>query len=326
MVVATNDGQSYEFTLRDGYSETGRSFQEIVLGSQVNRSFSNLFRNLPRGMRAIFVGWWSGASVGFVWRLEKHRIPYRLHDDGLAVELWGANVVLRRSSSDAQCLADVCLESQYDIAVSALKSNGKDVKAIVDLGGNIGLATLQFASEFPDAKCIVVEADRSNAARARKHLSELSNVRVIEAGIWSKSGTLYTNREYADGLDWAISVSDTRTEHTIDEIPAVSMSEIIREANLEVIDLLKVDVEGAEGELFVPHVAASFLSKTRIIAIEIHDALVSRNDIEGLLKSNGFVIFHHGELTIGINTKMASSIPGPMSRIPHSRASLTTAE
>jgi FkbM family methyltransferase len=245
----------------------------------------------------------SGAPFALVVSLEKCRIPYSLKAGSLELEIWGARVLLRRGGSDAKCVEELCIQGQYDLTNSILTKNGITVDTILDLGGNIGLASLQFSSKFPNAKCIVVEPDPENAKRAREHLVNCDNVVLIEAGIWSRTGVLYTSREYADGLDWAITVSDIKSENSVDEISAIGIAELIRDNEIEVIDLLKVDVEGAEGELFEKDVAETFLPKTRVIALEIHDALVSRRQIEMMLISHGFILFQDGELTVGINVR-----------------------
>lgn len=262
----------------------------------------NLFRKLKRGLRAVVAALRSGAPVAFVVKLEKCRIPYCLKRGLLEIEIWGARVFLRKGGSDVKCVEELCIEGQYDLTTSILTKNGGIAGTILDLGGNMGLASLQFASEFPNAKCIIVEPDPENAKRAREHLGNCDNVELIEAGIWSKTGVLYTSREYADGLDWAITVSDIKSESSVDEIRAIGIGDLIQTKEIEVIDLLKIDIEGAEGELFREEVAATFLPLTRVIALEIHDALVSRRQIEKMLNTHGFVLFQDGELTVGINT------------------------
>ena len=74
--------------------------------------------------------------------------------------------------------------------------------------------------------------------------------------------------------------------------------------NLKSITLLKIDIEGAERFIFDDNVDLSFLSITKVIAIEIHDEFQIREKIYSILKKNNFHLFESGELTIGINTKL----------------------
>lgn len=70
---------------------------------------------------------------------------------------------------------------------------------------------------------------------------------------------------------------------------------------LDEIDVLKIDIEGAEFVIFADNADTDWLQKVRFLAIEIHpdagDVLV----IKKKLREFGFTIFETGETTIGIN-------------------------
>jgi hypothetical protein len=86
------------------------------------------------------------------------------------------------------------------------------------------------------------------------------------------------------------------------QVRSITIDEICNLHKWQIVDLLKIDIEGAEIELFSDPKNVQFLAKVKLIAIEIHDEFDCRNKIEEIIKSYGFVIFHSGELTIGINT------------------------
>ena len=58
-------------------------------------------------------------------------------------------------------------------------------------------------------------------------------------------------------------------EHSI---PATSIEEIMREYNLERIDILKIDIEGSEIEVFENN-TQFWLSRTRLMIIDLHDGM-----------------------------------------------------
>ena len=71
------------------------------------------------------------------------------------------------------------------------------------------------------------------------------------------------------------------------------------------MDILKIDIEGSEKQIFTSPVANfNFLKSTKCIAIEIHDEFDCREEICNILTDYGFVLFNQGELTIGINQKL----------------------
>lgn len=75
------------------------------------------------------------------------------------------------------------------------------------------------------------------------------------------------------------------------------------------IDILKIDIEGSEKQLFNDQrTAALFLVKTKYIAIEIHDEVCDRNVINDCLSQNNFSFFTSGQVTIGVNNNL---VPGP---------------
>ena len=72
-----------------------------------------------------------------------------------------------------------------------------------------------------------------------------------------------------------------------------------------VVDLLKIDIEGAERFIFEDDaLVAAFLGRTRFIVIEIHDEFNVRERICRCLAVNGFEYFDVGELTIGENRNL----------------------
>ena len=79
------------------------------------------------------------------------------------------------------------------------------------------------------------------------------------------------------------------------------MEEIIYENKLEIIDILKIDIEGGERFLFDDRKSFSFLDKTRILVIEIHDEFNIRPRIYRILKDKNFMLLENGELSIAFN-------------------------
>lgn len=74
------------------------------------------------------------------------------------------------------------------------------------------------------------------------------------------------------------------------------------------IDLLKIDIEGAERYLFETNTLADqILDNTRVLVIEIHDEFDVRKTIEEHLTRHGFTYFNHGDITIATRIKKFKS-------------------
>jgi hypothetical protein len=101
--------------------------------------------------------------------------------------------------------------------------------------------------------------------------------------------------------DWGFRVEETDGD---EGIKAYTINELIKNNSFDVIDILKIDIEGSEKELFLNDRSdLYFLNITKVIAIEIHDEFNCRNEIYDVLKKFEFNYFDVGQTTIGINKK-----------------------
>ena len=78
------------------------------------------------------------------------------------------------------------------------------------------------------------------------------------------------------------------SQKVVDTVKTITIDEIIKENNLEYVDLLKIDIEGGEKELFESNYE-NWLPKTRCIVIELHDGLkmgCSKNFFKAISKYN----------------------------------------
>ena len=161
-------------------------------------------------------------------------------------------LTLRAGTSDLYMFEEVFLQGEYAL------DQPLDPKLILDIGANAGFASVWFANRYPQAKVIAVEPDPSNAAVLRKNVEPYPNVRVIEGAVWWESTTVaLDDRGDKSGIQVRAGDGGVRAM-TIDEIAGGTK-----------IDILKLDVEGAEKELF-EHDAA-WLARVGVLMIELHD-------------------------------------------------------
>jgi FkbM family methyltransferase len=79
-----------------------------------------------------------------------------------------------------------------------------------------------------------------------------------------------------------------------------TLSSFIREANIQKIDLLKIDCEGAEWEV-LQGIKNEDWSKIKSLVIEVHDVDNRLRDIQELVKNQGFIKLH-SEREAGLET------------------------
>lgn len=209
----------------------------------------------------------------------------------------------KRPSSDLNVFAQIFKYNEYKPLVDCFNDNFADESKlnIIDAGSNIGLTSVYLNSFFLNSKFIVIEPDISNFETMSYNLEEnkIQNVVKVKGGIWSKNTNLKIKNDFRDQKDWSFRVEE------IDEdsgLKAYSFNYLFEKYNVEEVDILKIDIEGSEKEVFLSEFSdLSYLKKVKCIAIEIHDEFKCRADIYKILKKYNFDFFESGELTIGIN-------------------------
>jgi FkbM family methyltransferase len=170
------------------------------------------------------------------------------------------------NDADVAVLAEIFDDRVYDFPLAP------PPRVIVDLGGHVGASVLYFALRYPEARLVVVEPDPVNFAKLRRNVGHLAQVTAINAAVSDHEGTITLHS--AGGLDsWKSSTSGVATpwSHPV-EVRAAKLDSILAEAGVTAVDLLKIDIEGAEYE-----VLRSFdgLRDVQLIAGEVHPHLIS---------------------------------------------------
>ena len=168
-------------------------------------------------------------------------------------------VYLRKILSDRTMFEQIFLAKEYDITVPF------NPKIIIDLGANVGYASVLFANRFPDAKIFAVEPDENNFLTAKKNVAPYKNITLVKAAVWDKN-ELIQLVDNGEG-EAAYMVKAGNGEHTV---KAYTIKEIKELMNTNEIDLLKIDIEGSEKEIF-ENGYEEWLPDTKIVIVETHD-------------------------------------------------------
>ena len=168
---------------------------------------------------------------------------------------------LRYGTSDFQLFKNIFITEEYDIHLPFVP------ETIIDGGGNIGLAAIVFANKYPDAKIVAIEPEDSNYSILQKNISKYSNITSLKAGIWHNSSFL--NIRNPDSGKWAFTIEETDMP-TEKSIKGISINDIINECGWERADLIKLDIEGSEKEVF-EHNSGKWLNSAKAVIIELHD-------------------------------------------------------
>ncbi|MCK5241115.1 FkbM family methyltransferase [bacterium] len=204
-------------------------------------------------------------------------------------------VEFRQNQSDLYILRENFILKIYDFAYEEILEN---VKTIIDLGANIGLSSLYLQARFPKARIVCVEPVKENVELLRQNAHNNNfSWKVERAAIQAKSGTvtLYPNEWWSSStvtehVATTRQSKDGRLEKLLslptEDVEAVSVNLILDRNQIETVDILKMDIEGAEEQLFLE--SPEWLQRIRVLIIEIHDKYVDRKKITQVLTHAGF--------------------------------------
>jgi FkbM family methyltransferase len=135
---------------------------------------------------------------------------------------------------------------------------------IVDLGANIGLSARFFCDRYPDARIVAYEPDPEALRVAQRNVRNRKQISLRAGAVAASPGPLRLHR--FPGGSWGTSTFITNQEATDTfTADAVTLDSII--AELGDVDILKIDIEGAEHEVLK---ACRQLDRVRYIIGEFH--------------------------------------------------------
>jgi FkbM family methyltransferase len=173
---------------------------------------------------------------------------------------------------------------------------------MLDGGANIGLAAVYFAHRFPNAKIVAVEPSEENYKMIIKNTVKYPNVIAKQGGIWNDNKRLVIIDKAA--YDNSFMVAEV-AENTPESLPAFSIHSIMQEQGWSTLDVLKLDIEGSEKEVFEKNVE-EWLPHTRMLIIEIHDNMRkgAAKSVFAAISKYDFTFSMHHENLVFINQNL----------------------
>ncbi len=168
---------------------------------------------------------------------------------------------LRNDTSDTHTFFQVFLNNEYGISIPFVP------KLIIDGGANIGLFALKMKQKFPSVKIICIEPDEENFALLQKNMEPYPDVFCEKKALWPEKKALKITDKFHTGKWGLITEEDPNGS-----VAAISLDELFTSYNFQTIDVLKIDIETSEKQLFATNYE-SWLPRVKIIIIELHDHL-----------------------------------------------------
>lgn len=209
--------------------------------------------------------------------------------------------IRKTPSSDVFVFFQLFIRNEYKPLLDLLTARGIRPANVLDAGANVGYFSVWFVRYFPSTNLISLEPVRSNYDQLLMNLeASRTGTTPVQGALWTQPARLRIVNRSAE--DWSFALEET-TDLAQQECRGVTLTELRMMAGADGLDVVKIDVEGAEAVLFKNADFLNELRRVKVLAMEIHDDSASRQSIEATLTELGFDFHQAGELTIAINTK-----------------------
>ena len=204
---------------------------------------------------------WQSAKIAacYLGMPLKRRLPW-LHSKAITLRIEFAGVrrtVIVSDASEMLTLKELLLEHEYEL------SGLGNPRVVLDLGANIGIATLMFRVRYPHARVVAVEPDPRTFEKLVRNVSADPRVITVNAAVTADPGEVAF---VSDPMSWASRLAQPG-EQGARSLPGVTLDELADRYGVGEGDLIKIDIEGAE-HIVLP--GASCLSRVATLIGEVH--------------------------------------------------------
>jgi FkbM family methyltransferase len=234
-----------------------------------------------------------GAGSYFL-NADEFKSALRAHGQTATVDLRtadGLTITMRRNYGDASTLAEIFLEDCY---VRYVTLPAKPV--VIDIGGFIGDFALYAVKRLGARRVIVYEPSPRNWALLLKNIANNGYEDRIEP----------VNKAVTDGRNVMMNVDAPDeyqcmvsaycpTDQPLRAIPGISFGQLLRDHDVESVDLLKIDCEGGEYAI-LESTPADVLSRIRNIVFEYHTidgSWLRLESVKQQLRRQGYALRMH---------------------------------
>jgi FkbM family methyltransferase len=188
----------------------------------------------------------------------------------------GVSVSYRSGTTDAALIYSILLKkSEYALPPEA-RLRPADVQVVLDIGANIGIASLYFAKSFPNAVVHAFEPEPGNCDVLEANARQLPRIQVHRFALGADDGelALFDSDDSANLGGFSIHGAGTNPARS-KTVPVRHAGRALAELGIRKVDVLKIDTEGAEWEILTA-MDRALLGGVRVIMGELH----GRRDFE----------------------------------------------
>jgi FkbM family methyltransferase len=162
----------------------------------------------------------------------------------LGSEARPVRLAIRPNGFDYDVVEELFARRVYDVGLTGVRS-------VLDLGANIGVASAFFGTLFPEARFACVEPVPDNVSLLHRNaaLNHLS-VEIFAAAAGAADGQIEMEISSDPRQSAAMEKHFTPLSGQRVTVPLLSVPTILKKLGWSAVDLLKVDIEGGEVQLF----------------------------------------------------------------------------
>lgn len=206
---------------------------------------------------------WRGAMLALRELPTQAAIPVSVYSPHLRRRLW-----VRLNTTDISIYQQIFVNREYEMALK------REPAVIVDAGANVGFSAIYFSVRYPAARIVALEPEASNFELLKRNVAAFPGIEPVRKAVWSCVADLdlFDAGSGRAGLQKdGFQTFPPGERPSSATVPAVDLDTLMTEMRIDFIDVLKIDVEGAEREIFGK--GGAWLNKVGVIVAELHDRM-----------------------------------------------------
>lgn len=177
----------------------------------------------------------------------------------------GRTIHLRPGTTDYAVYNEIFIEQPHVIALTA------SPRFIIDGGANIGISAVDFALRYPNSRIVAVEPEAQNFQMLLKNVEQFPNIFPVNAALWGSSTELTLSDPGGGAWAFRTSASTSRLQKIIQSVPSTTVDLIMAAYQVDSVDILKLDIEGAEAEV-LKH-SSNWIGGVGVLIVELHEGI-----------------------------------------------------
>lgn len=157
----------------------------------------------------------------------------------------------------------------------------RDVRLIVDIGANIGAASVFLHTQYPAARIVAIEPSSAAFALLRQNAAPFPQIEPKQTALYDKKASLPLRAGRMDSVTNSFGVSVLTNEKGGESLELEDAAGFFLREGLQNADIVKLDTEGCEWPILTS--LRPWLGQFRVIYLEYHSE-TDRRRIDALLE------------------------------------------